>query len=307
MAHQHSQRFKWLSTAILLLILLGSTSAEAQLKLLINKDEVSGRFVLDGAASYATGTGLVSVNLLLGESAAGGDNPLFCFDYSTADQPVALEINSYSSAQDQQLLIPELRLASALQYQLSNSTIAITPADTVACFFRQYDAQAGGLQSEFGLFGQASGGAVTPLNTSEIFHDSFSGIVSLTVEISEPVVNGDGSTSYIITATNNAAFSVSDLALQQSIPFGIDIALDNCTVNGQTPFDTCINANQGDLRYQGFSLAAGESLVLEVTASRNASWAYEPAVQTVPVYVGFVAKTSAGFIFDTAQSVLAPE
>ncbi|HEY7906639.1 MAG TPA: hypothetical protein VIC53_06925, partial [Wenzhouxiangella sp.] len=124
---------------ITLIALLGLTVwpalAKAELKLLINKGETVGRFVIDGDVEYNLTSGVVGMDVFLGKDAAGADNPLFCFDFSSQDQTVTLDIASGAQA-----LAQELKLTSALQYQLTAQTISITPSSDVACFFRAYNA-----------------------------------------------------------------------------------------------------------------------------------------------------------------------
>jgi len=284
-----------------------SSPALSELKLLITKDGQVGRFVVDGAATYATTTQLLSLNVFSGETTTGGDNPLFCFDYSTETPTIAIELNSATSASDERLLAPELALASAVQYQLSGSTISIAPADTVACFFRAYDATSGGLQTAFGLYGQAPSNGAAPAAVGDIFSDSFSGLVALSVEISKPERNPNGTVSYTITASNGSAFPVSSMALQQSVPYGVDVSLEACQINGQAAPSVCNNASQDTLRFFDFELASGEELELAVTASRNGDWNLGPTVQSVPIYVAFMASTADGFAYAVAQRTIAPE
>ena len=312
MGQKQPPHHSFFKMAFVLLALSLSLSAHAELKLFISKENQVGQFLVDGAASYSPSSGLLSVNIFSGQTAAGGDNPLFCFDYSTETASLAVELNSATSTEAQSLLVPELALASAVQYQAAASSIQITPASQAACFFRAYDATNGQWQTDFGLYGQApsSGGAPVQLDSvaavGEIFKDSFEGVVALDVALSAATAGQDDTVIYTITATNNSSFAVSGLSLQQSIPYGVSAVVDNCTVGGQASADVCVDASEDTLRYFNFSLEAGQSLELAISALRNADWSLGSAPQAVPIYVAFLASTADGIIFDVDQASITP-
>lgn len=273
--------------------------AKAELKLLINKGESVGRFAIDGDVEYNLTTGVVVMDVFLGKGAAGADNPLFCFDFSTQGQTVTLDINSKSSSAATQKLAQGLKLTSALQYQLSAQTISITPSNDVACFFRAYNATSDALGTDFGLYGQAPAAPTAPsTSTDAIFFDDFSGIADLDVAFSG-VVPAQGGFSYDITITNNSSFALSSLAFQQAIPAGLAVAENNvsCQVNGATNTAVCVAAKKDTLRYEGFTLAAGQSLELSVTAT---------GTTPLTVYAAVAAPTISGAAFHVDKVTLTP-
>lgn len=266
--------------------------AKAELKLLINKGESVGRFVINGDVEYNLTSGVVGMDVFLGKGAAGADNPLFCFDFSSQDQTVTLDI-----ATGAQALAQELKLTSALQYQLTAQTISITPSSDVACFFRAYNVTSDTLEADFGLYGEAPTAPST--SNDVIFFDDFAGIADLEVAFSG-VVPAQGGVSYDITITNNSAFSLNSLAFQQAIPAGLAVAETavSCQVSGATNSAVCVDAKKDTLRYEGFTLAAGQSLELSVTAT---------GTTPLTVYAAVAAPTISGAAFDVDQVTLTPQ
>ncbi len=284
------------SPIMALIVLIGMFAwpaiAQAELKLLINKDDTVGRFVIDGDVDYDVSTGVVSMDVFLGQSAAGADNPLFCFDFASQEETVKLDIMSGS-----QTLAEKLKLTSALQYQLTAQTIEITPSADVACFFRAYDEANDQLGTDFGLYGETV--ATASAETDVIFHDDFAGVAELNVAFSNSTPTGGGF-QYDITVTNNSAFALDSLAFQQAIPAGLEVANEGvvCQVNGANNEAVCTAARKGTLRYEGFTLAAGESLELAVTATGTAE---------LTVYAAVATPTSSGTTFAVDQLTLTPD
>lgn len=271
----------------LVALALGPALAEAQLKLLVNKDDNVGRFVIDGDVAYNTATGVVAMDVFLGKDAAGDDNPLFCFDFSSEPQTVTLDIDG-----DARVLAKGLKLTSALQYQLSAQTIAITPSNDVACFFRAYDAGNDQLGDTFGLYGQTA--SVSGNSSGVIFADDFSVNPQLKLAFS-PFQQGE----YVITVTNDSPFELTSLAFQQSLPeaLGVTQADVVCRVNGETNEAVCTNARKDILRYEGFTLAAGDKLELTVTVTGTTA---------MDVYGAVAAPTVDGVAFDVGVLSINP-
>ncbi len=288
-----------------LMLCVSPIVAQAQLKLLINQGQTQGQFSIDGDVTYATGTGLVSMDVLLNDQAADAQNPLMCFDFSDSDPAVKLQLKSQSSTGSggSRLLVDKLGLTSALQYQLAAKTIAITPSSDVACFFKAFDASSQTLGNVFGLYGQAPSASST-IPQGVIFQDNFSAVPSLDVAfttVTSPASNG--SVSYSIVATNNSPFSLGSLALQQTVPLGLDVTV-SCSVNGQSSTPVCTTARIDTLRYVDFTLAAGASLELQITASRNANW--PSSLTALPIFVAFAAPTLTNIAFDVAETTVNP-
>ncbi|HEY7906989.1 MAG TPA: hypothetical protein VIC53_08725 [Wenzhouxiangella sp.] len=277
--------------------------AKAELKLLINKGDTVGRFVIDGDVEYNVTSGVVGMDVFLGKDAAGADNPLFCFDFSTQAQAVKLDINSKSSSAATQKLAQGLKLTSALQYQLSAQTISITPSNDVACFFRAYNATSDALGTDFGLYGQAPAAPTAPsTSTDVIFFDDFSGIADLDVAFSGLATTQAG-VSYNITITNKSSFALSSLAFQQSIPAGLEVTGVTCQVSGANSA-ACSASEEKELRYLNFSLASGEKLELSVLAKR--SDLLETGTTQLPVYAAVAAPTISGVAFHVDKVTLTP-
>lgn len=279
--------------------------AQAQLTLLINQGQAQGKFLIDGDVTYATGMGVVSMDVSLSNEGSGGQNPLMCFDFSGEAPAVKLRISSDSSSATggSRLLVNELGLTSALQYQLSAKTISITPSSDVACFFKAYDTTTSTLTKDFGLYGQPpTSASATP---SVVFQDNFVANPKLDLSVTTPSSpDSNGAVTYTITATNNSAFSVGSLALQQSIPLGLDATVTRCQVNGQDSSAICDTAKQDTLRYVGFTLASGESLELGVTVSRNASW--PSTASSLPIFAAIATPTLTGIVYDVYETTVAP-
>jgi len=293
-------RFRTGLTVVLAALGLSATPVFAQenLEFLINQDERQGRFDIEGDVLYDLDKGLISFDALLGQSGAGSDNPLFCFDFSTDSSMVAIQIND-----GPRLLVDELGLTSALTYQVSAQTISITPSKDVACFFRAYDADASPAYGDFGLYGQVPQGTSTP-STDIVFQDQFLGVPDVSVVIGSVSTESDGAVSYTITATNNSSFDLDSLALQQSIPLGVDVVVDACQVDGAASTVVCDDKKQDTLRYVGFPLAAGSSLTLDVTARRNTSWSSDTT--SVPIHAALVTSNAFTRDFDVAERSVAP-
>lgn len=279
--------------------------AEAQLTLLINQGQVQGRFLVDGDVTYATGTGVVSMDVSLSDEGSGGQNPLMCFDFSDEAYAVKLRISSDSSAatDGSRMLVDALGLTSALQYQLGAKTISVSPATDVACFFKAFDSTTDVLTKDFGLYGQPP--TTTSAAPGVVFQDNFLANPKLDLSVTTPSSpDNNGAVSYTIVATNNSAFSVSSLALQQSIPLGLDATVTSCQVNGQASTAVCDTAKQDTLRYVGFTLASGESLELGVSVSRNGNW---PSVaSSLPIFAAIAAPTLTGIAYDVYETTVAP-
>ena len=281
--------------------------AQGQLKLLINQGQNQGQFSIDGDVTYDTTASLLSMDVLLSNQPADAQNPLICFDFSDSDPAVKLQLKSQSSTGSggSRLLVDELGLTSAIQYQLAAKTIAITPSSDVACFFKAYDASNQILSDDFGLYGLVADGV--------IFHDGFSAVPNVSTDPELDVIftsltspDSNGAVSYAIVATNNGPFEVSSLALQQTIPLGLDVTVNSCLVNGQASVPVCETAEQDTLRYVDFALASGASLELQVTANRNANW--PSGFNMLPIFVAFAAApTSTNIAFDVAETIINPD
>jgi len=285
-------RIRALSQSKALLIALvalafGPALAEAQLKLLINKDDNVGRFVINGDVAYNTATGVVAMDVFLGKDAAGDDNPLFCFDFSSEPQTVTLDIDG-----DARVLAKGLKLTSALQYQLSAQTIAITPSNDVACFFRAYDEGNDQLGVDFGLYGQIA--SASGNSSGVIFADDFSVNPQLKLTFSDFQAG-----EYVITVTNDSPFELTSLAFQQSLPeaLGVTQAGVECRVNGEINEAVCTDARKDVLRYEGFTLAAGEKLELTVTVTGTTA---------MDIYGAVAAPTVDGVAFDVGALSINP-
>ncbi len=274
-----------------LAVAFGPALAEAQLKLLVNKDDSVGRFVIEGDVAYDTATGVVGMDVFSGKDGAGADNPLFCFDFSTEEQAVTLDIDSNA-----RVLAKGLKLTSALQYQLSAQTIAVTPSDDVACFFRAYDATNEALGADFGLYGQAPSAISNDNNI--VFADDFSANPNLDVALSGFQASANEMV-YQITVTNNSPFKLDSMAFQQSLPAGISVAEIDviCRVSGAVNEAVCATARKDTLRYEGFALDAGESLELSVTATGTTQ---------LTVYAAVATPKFGGVAFDVDELVIKP-
>jgi len=275
----------------LLALAFGPTLAEAQLKLLINRDDSVGRFVINGDVAYDVSTGVVGMDVYLGKNTVGSENPLFCFDFSTEEQAVTLDIDSNA-----RVLAKGLKLTSALQYQLSAQTITIAPSDDVACFFRAYDSANDALGNDFGLYGQ-SPSAIADDETI-IFADDFSADPNLDVAFSGFQAS-ENEMDYKITITNNSPFKIDSVAFQQSLPIGLSVAETDviCRVNGAVNEAVCTNARKDTLRYEGFALDAGQTVELAVTATGS---------EQLVVYAAVASPILGSVAFDVDELVIKP-
>ena len=275
----------------LLALAFGPTLAEAQLKLLINRDDSVGRFVINGDVAYDVSTGVVGMDVYLGKNAAGSENPLFCFDFSTEEQAVTVDIDSNA-----RMLAKGLKLTSALQYQLSAQTIAIAPSDDVACFFRAYDSANDALGNDFGLYGQSPSAIVD--DETIIFADDFFADPNLDVAFSAFQAS-ENEMVYKITVTNNSPFKLDSVSFQQSLPAGLNVAEADvsCQVNDAANETVCTDARKDILRYEGFSLDAGDKLELSVTATGS---------EQLVVYAAVASATLGGVAFDVDELIIKP-
>lgn len=309
----HPRATGFIGFLIALVGLVGPLGAQNDpLELVISRGDVKGRFVVNGDVTYTLSSGIVGLKVFGGETGQGSDNPLFCFDFSSEPHTVNLKIDGESSAvtTGTRVLANELGLTSALQYQLSAKTISISPASDVACFFRSYNDLSQSLESEFGLYGVAPPSTSTPSAPPQgvIFSDNFSALARLDVGFEgDGTANNDGTVSYSILLTNRSVFDISSLALQQSIPYGVDVTIDSCTVNGNVS-SICQNTDEDTLRFVGFTLAAGATLEIEITASRNANWpTASPPITALPIYLAAATPTLSNIVYDVAELTLAPE
>ena len=293
---------------------IGQVSAQSELKLKVSNGNTAGLFSVEGDITYSAENKLVQLDIPMGGDDA--DNPLFCFDFSDATTS-SVTVNGRSSDLESgaRLLLDSLHLSDSvtLAFDVSAATLELqipAASSEIACFLRPLEE--GQLVGSFGLFGvkkSASDAGSPPPAEEVIFADRFQDPderPNLAVSLGERSLNANGGVDYTITITNGD-IPATNVAVQQSIPLGLDVVVRSCSISDAT---NCLSEAWQDeyqkdvLRYEGFALAAGAEMVIEVTASRNESW---PTSETgLPVYLAAAGVGQGAIGHDVDEVKLSP-
>lgn len=279
-------------------LLNGQIFAESELMLRVSNGSEAGLFSVEGDITYSAAEKAVQMAITMGGD--DSNNPLFCFDFS--DAPTAsVTVNSQSSELESgvRLLLDSLHLSDSvnLKFDVSTATLELVVPNSsseLACFLRPLNSQEE--RVSFDLLGATKG-------VGGIFADRFEAPVqrpNLVVSLGEPSLEPTGHVQYTITIKNDGNIGTENVAMQQSIPHGLDVVVNSCTIPG----DDCSKYEKDVLRYEGFALAPEAQMVIGVTASRNSSW---PTGGTkLPVYLAAVAVGAGAIWHDVADAELSP-
>lgn len=289
---------------------IGQVFAESDLKFKVTNGSESGLFATEGDITYYVKEKLVQLDIPMG--GVDANNPLFCFDFS-GSTTASISVNSRSSELESgtRLLLNSLHLSDnvKLQFDVITSTLELqvpTSAPELACFLRPLNDE-GGLDS-FGRFGVKKSDTVSRSEEAKppappLFADSFEAPVqrpNLVATFGAQSLDGNGQVQYDIKIENVGTTAASNVAMQQSIPLGLDVNVRSCQISGED----CVKYQKDVLRYEGFSLAAEAQMVISVTASRNSSW---PTNATeLPVYLAVAAVGSGAIGHDVDEAKLNP-
>lgn len=251
------------------------------------------------SVSYDLSSGAVSFRVADAISQSGRyTDPLFCFDFSpSVNGFVSLNVVDANGHP----VIADLSLEGSLQYDLIADQIGLTPPAGVQCFYE------GSASGTFGLFGQASYAPDTPPQNS-IFGDKFLG-EAVQVEfqgLPEFVTAGD-EVNYQLVVSNVSGRTLENIGLQELFPANTD-AYDatlvheswNCSGSVQCPTGS-LNSN-GSLRFQGFDLGAGETMMFDIVRDVHAD---SEVGSEIDLYAGVIAADTPLKPFDTAQATAA--
>ena len=223
-------------------------------------------------------------------------DPLFCFDLSETTSPVvSLRVEDANG----HTMIPGLEAASTLQYMTGAAELRLTPSFGVSCFYH-------GLNSgEFGLFGSEPFEPQKSRGPTSIFSDAFAGKV-LKVEfqgLEQAYARAGTEIVYDLVISNASDEVLDNIGFQEVYPANADFfdATLSQTDWSCTEQDACSRLNSVNsaesLRFQGFSLAAGESATIEIRRTVDGT----PG-SVIDLYAAAVVGGSAEPHFDAAKA-----
>ncbi|NBB92115.1 MAG: hypothetical protein GVY32_02980 [Gammaproteobacteria bacterium] len=246
--------------------------------------------------SYDFGSGSVSLRVADAISMSGRyTDPLFCFDFSPGVSALAsldvIDANGHP-------VVAGLSLDGSLQYDLLANQIGVTPLAGSRCFYK------GSSTNVFGLFGQPPFEPEAAPGDS-IFGDAFLGeAVSIEFQGLPSFVTAGSQISYQLVVSNVSGRRLDNLGLQELFPanedfFDATLTLDGWTCSGGVQCPSSSLNGSDSLRFQGFDMRPGETIVFDITRTVNGSSAVDSVID---LYAGVIAADTPLEPFDTAQT-----